>query len=94
MESFCLQFVRFSYLTKMLTSYFVNFKKPVFFYAATAMVVTCIMTLVTRVGPENQKGIITGIFRSLGALARASGPIVASIGKSLIYQRFILYCPI
>lgn len=48
---------------------------------ATAMVVTCMMTLVTRIGPENQKGIITGIFRSLGALARACGPIVASIGK-------------
>ncbi|XP_001605510.1 major facilitator superfamily domain-containing protein 10 isoform X2 [Nasonia vitripennis] len=49
------------------------------FAVSTAMVVTCIMTLVTRVGPENQKGIITGIFRSLGALARASGPIIASI---------------
>ncbi|KAJ8681672.1 hypothetical protein QAD02_017464 [Eretmocerus hayati] len=49
------------------------------FSVSTAMVVTCMMTLVTRVGPENQKGIITGIFRSLGALARACGPIVASI---------------
>ncbi|XP_011497319.1 PREDICTED: major facilitator superfamily domain-containing protein 10 [Ceratosolen solmsi marchali] len=49
------------------------------FAVSTAMVVTCIMTLVTRVGPENQKGIITGIFRSLGALARGCGPIVASI---------------
>ena len=45
------------------------------------MAVTCMMTLVTRVGPENQKGTITGIFRSLGALARACGPIIASIGK-------------
>lgn len=52
-----------------------------FIQIATAMVVTCMMTLVTRIGPENQKGIITGIFRSLGALARACGPIVASIGK-------------
>ena len=47
------------------------------------MVVTCMMTLVTRVGPENQKGVITGIFRSLGALARACGPAVASIGKNI-----------
>jgi len=39
------------------------------------------MTLVTRIGPEHQKGVITGIFRSLGALARACGPIVASSGK-------------
>ncbi|XP_025075731.1 major facilitator superfamily domain-containing protein 10 [Pogonomyrmex barbatus] len=48
------------------------------FAVSTAMVVTCMMTLVTRIGPEHQKGVITGIFRSLGALARACGPIVAS----------------
>ncbi|XP_054013552.1 major facilitator superfamily domain-containing protein 10 [Hylaeus anthracinus] len=48
------------------------------FAVSTAMVVTCMMTLVTRIGPENQKGVITGVFRSLGALARACGPIIAS----------------
>lgn len=48
------------------------------------MVVTCMMTLVTRIGPEHQKGVITGIFRSLGALARACGPIVASSGIGTI----------
>ncbi|XP_032675411.1 major facilitator superfamily domain-containing protein 10 isoform X2 [Odontomachus brunneus] len=60
------------------------------FAVSTAMVVTCVMTLVTRIGPEHQKGVITGIFRSLGALARACGPIVASsafwcIGSSSTY---------
>ncbi|XP_076650361.1 major facilitator superfamily domain-containing protein rtet isoform X1 [Halictus rubicundus] len=51
----------------------------VFLFAiSTAMVVTCMMTLVSRIGPENQKGVITGVFRSLGALARACGPIIAS----------------
>ncbi|XP_063989496.1 major facilitator superfamily domain-containing protein 10 isoform X3 [Diachasmimorpha longicaudata] len=49
------------------------------FSVSTAMAVTCMSTLVSRIGPEHQKGTITGIFRSLGALARASGPIVASI---------------
>ncbi|XP_046430973.1 major facilitator superfamily domain-containing protein 10 [Neodiprion virginianus] len=49
------------------------------FAVSTAMVVTCMMTLVTRLGPDSQKGSITGIFRSLGALARACGPIVTSI---------------
>uniref|UniRef100_A0ABD2W0Z6 Major facilitator superfamily (MFS) profile domain-containing protein n=1 Tax=Trichogramma kaykai TaxID=54128 RepID=A0ABD2W0Z6_9HYME len=54
----------------------------IFVYSvSTAMVVTCMMTLVSKIGPENQTGAITGIFRSLGALARACGPIVASIGK-------------
>ncbi|KAG5313372.1 PREDICTED: major facilitator superfamily domain-containing protein 10 isoform X1 [Acromyrmex echinatior] len=60
------------------------------FAVSTAMVVTCVMTLVTRIGPEHQKGVITGIFRSLGALARACGPIVASsafwcIGSATTY---------
>lgn len=60
------------------------------FAVSTAMVVTCMMTLVTRIGPEHQKGVITGTFRSLGALARACGPIVTSsafwcIGSTLTY---------
>ena len=64
------------------------------------MVVTCMMTLVTRIGPENQKGSITGIFRSLGALARACGPIVASIGNALLitynfrHNNFLFYIQI
>lgn len=52
----------------------------ILFAVSTAMVVTCMMTLVTRIGPEHQKGTITGIFRSLGALARAGGPLLASAG--------------
>lgn len=56
------------------------------------MVVTCMMTLVTKIGPEHQKGTITGIFRSLGALARASGPIVASAGNSNIVDRSLVFC--
>lgn len=48
------------------------------------------MTLVTRIGPENQKGAITGIFRSLGSLARACGPIIASISKKFFYLIFNL----
>lgn len=43
------------------------------------MVVPCMMTMVSQYGSEQQKGIVMGIFRSLGALARALGPILASI---------------
>lgn len=50
---------------------------------ATAFVVTCITTLISRYGHHDQKGTVLGIFRSLGALARAIGPIFASIGKQL-----------
>lgn len=38
-------------------------------------------TIASKLGPEDQKGTILGIFRSLGALARAVGPIIASIGN-------------
>jgi hypothetical protein len=51
------------------------------------MVVPCLTTLVSKYGGVEQKGTVMGVFRSLGALARALGPIVASIGKY-----FLFYC--
>lgn len=45
---------------------------------AAAIVVPCLSTLVSDYGSVNQKGTVMGILRSLGALARAMGPIVAS----------------
>ncbi|EEB15284.1 tetracycline-efflux transporter, putative [Pediculus humanus corporis] len=61
-----------------------------FFAISTAMVVSCMTTLASKFGPEDQKGTILGIFRSLGALARAIGPILAStafwsVGSSVTY---------
>ncbi|XP_044765858.1 major facilitator superfamily domain-containing protein 10 isoform X1 [Coccinella septempunctata] len=51
-----------------------------FLYASsTALVVPCIMTMASLYGDAHQKGTVMGIFRSLGALARALGPIIASI---------------
>ncbi|XP_045482243.1 major facilitator superfamily domain-containing protein 10 [Harmonia axyridis] len=51
-----------------------------FLYASsTALVVPCIMTMASLYGSADQKGTVMGIFRSLGALARALGPIIASI---------------
>lgn len=49
------------------------------FAISTAMVVPCMMTLVSKLGSHDQKGTVMGIFRSLGALARTVGPIIASI---------------
>ncbi|XP_046387005.1 major facilitator superfamily domain-containing protein 10 [Ischnura elegans] len=49
------------------------------FAVSTSMVVPCMMTLVSKFGTHDQKGTVMGIFRSLGALARATGPIFASI---------------
>jgi len=51
----------------------------VLFAISTAFVVTCMTTLVSQYGRSDQKGTVLGIYRSLGALARALGPIAASI---------------
>nr|XP_054765843.1 major facilitator superfamily domain-containing protein 10-like [Lytechinus pictus] len=51
------------------------------FSIASGTVVPCMTTIVTIYGPEDQKGTIMGIFRSLGALSRAFGPAAASAGK-------------
>ncbi|CAJ0609119.1 unnamed protein product [Cylicocyclus nassatus] len=50
-----------------------------FLYAiASATVVSCLTSLVSAVHPTTDKGALSGVFRSIGALARAVGPIVAS----------------
>ncbi|KAL5016481.1 hypothetical protein ScPMuIL_006070 [Solemya velum] len=51
----------------------------VLFSFASATVVPCLTTVMSNFGGEDQKGVIMGIFRSLGALARAIGPIMSSI---------------
>lgn len=45
---------------------------------AAAVVVPCLSTLVSDHGSPSQKGTVMGILRSLGALARALGPVVSS----------------
>ncbi|CAG2103125.1 unnamed protein product, partial [Medioppia subpectinata] len=53
-----------------------NELKTVFFVTT---VVPCLTTTISSYGPPDQKGVILGIFRSLGALARALGPVSASL---------------
>lgn len=52
----------------------------ILFAISTAFAVTCLTTLVSKYGNDDQKGSVLGIFRSLGALARGLGPVVGSIG--------------
>lgn len=52
----------------------------VFYAFASATIVPCLTTIASSYGPSDQKGTTLGIFRSLGALARALGPLFASIG--------------
>ncbi|XP_017102717.2 major facilitator superfamily domain-containing protein 10 [Drosophila bipectinata] len=51
----------------------------ILFAISTAFAVTCLTTLVSKYGNDDQKGSVLGIFRSLGALARALGPVVGCI---------------
>lgn len=46
---------------------------------ASATVVPCMTTLISGYGSADQKGKVIGIFRSLGALARALGPFFACV---------------
>uniref|UniRef100_T1GV22 Major facilitator superfamily (MFS) profile domain-containing protein n=1 Tax=Megaselia scalaris TaxID=36166 RepID=T1GV22_MEGSC len=50
-----------------------------FLTTATSFVVTCMTTMVSKFGNVDEKGTILGVFRSLGALARALGPVFGSI---------------
>ncbi|KAM4051165.1 major facilitator superfamily domain-containing protein 10 isoform 1-T2 [Anomaloglossus baeobatrachus] len=45
---------------------------------AAAIVVPCLSSLVSTYGSASQKGTVMGILRSLGALARALGPILSA----------------
>jgi len=45
---------------------------------AAAVVVPCLSSVVANFGSPRQKGTIMGTLRSLGALARAAGPMVAA----------------
>ena len=61
---------------------------------STAFVVPCLTTMVSHYGEQHQKGIVTGVFRSLGALGRAFGPIFGSflywsLGPELSYAQSI-----
>ncbi|XP_055616905.1 major facilitator superfamily domain-containing protein 10 [Toxorhynchites rutilus septentrionalis] len=71
------------------------------FAISTAFVVTCMTTLTSKYGDFDQKGTVLGIFRSLGALARALGPIIASIAfwsvgskVTYIFGGVLLICPL
>lgn len=47
--------------------------------AATAQTMPCLTALVSLYTPVDEQGRVLGIFRSLGALSRAAGPLVACL---------------
>ena len=63
-----------------------------FLYAIpSATVIPSLTTLASNHSSDNQKGTVLGILRSLGALARACGPILSSFCKLFLknYQFFL-----
>ncbi|KAJ6668497.1 hypothetical protein lerEdw1_011979 [Lerista edwardsae] len=52
-----------------------------FYSFAAAVVVPCLSAVVSGYGSASQKGAMMGILRSLGALARAFGPITSATGN-------------
>lgn len=55
-----------------------------FLAIGSAMIIPCLTTLVSMYAPLGHQGHVIGVFRSLGALARAIGPFIASV----VYWRF------
>lgn len=53
----------------------------VLLFLASATVVPSLTTIASKFGSHSQKGVVLGIFRSLGSLARAFGPMVFALGK-------------
>lgn len=49
--------------------------------SGSAMVVPSMTTMISVYGTASQKGSVMGVFRALGALARAFGPITTSAGR-------------
>ncbi|XP_054264987.1 major facilitator superfamily domain-containing protein 10 [Macrosteles quadrilineatus] len=92
MASFGLLLIVPSFLCVALASTTILLYTGLFLYAvSTAFVVPCMTTMASQFGSVAQKGTVMGIFRSLGALARAIGPVVASVcywslGSTLTYS--------
>lgn len=60
-----------------------------FLAVGSSMIMPCLTTLVTLYTPSEEQGRSVGIFRSMGALARVVGPIMASIA----YYRYGAWAP-
>jgi len=73
-------------LQKKKTFSFFSFEN----YLASSIVVNVINSFASKYGLESEKGTILGIFRSLQALARAIGPLIASFGNILHFLFTIL----
>lgn len=59
-------------------------------FIATAFAVSCMTSMAAAQAPEEARGAVLGTLRSLGALARGIGPLVASSGLYYIIEYSII----
>ena len=50
-----------------------------FLAVGSALVMPCLSSLVSRYAPASRQGLALGVFRSMGSLARAVGPILGGL---------------
>jgi MFS family permease len=60
-----------------------------FLAVGSSMIMPCLTSLITLYTPSHEQGRSVGIFRSMGALARVVGPILASIA----YYKYGAWAP-
>lgn len=72
------------------TSQFQYYLGLLLYCYSSAVVVSCLTTVMSNYGTDDEKGTITGIGRSLGALARTFGPIFSSISTIFVFFNCVL----
>ena len=55
-------------------------------FSGSAIVIPCLTSMTAAYGRADQKGAVIGTLRSLGALARAVGPLASSFGRLFKFQ--------
>ncbi|KHN85225.1 Major facilitator superfamily domain-containing protein 10 [Toxocara canis] len=60
---------------------------------ASAIVVPCLTSCISRLASAHSKGATIGVFRCLGALARALGPLFASTARALLDEDLFYTTP-
>ncbi|RVE42128.1 hypothetical protein evm_013240 [Chilo suppressalis] len=62
----------------------------VLFAVSTAFAVSCMTSMAAGQAPEEARGAVLGSLRSLGALARGIGPMIAASGININYQYYYI----
>ncbi|KAI8436096.1 hypothetical protein MSG28_004201 [Choristoneura fumiferana] len=76
-----------TFLTHHTFNYTAMQQGKMFLVIATAFAVSCMTSMAASQAPGAARGAVLGALRSLGALARAAGPLLASAGSVQLLQQ-------